>query len=247
MDISRTRVVLRERAVIDVLDLGVRFIVQHWAVYAKLAAIVLLPFFGASWLITRAWGPALGWLFALFTATAARAPFTLLASRLVFEDFVRLRAVLAGGLRAAPKLLVLRVMTFWFVVVMQFAVEVVALERAGVVHTVRRCLRIVGREPGPPIIASLLLSLLSLLAVVLADAAGRMIIATLLESHAPASMWESGSSTLALLGFWLFVPYTATARFFVYLDVRTRGEGWDVQTRFAALASRGIENVRVAA
>ena len=30
----------------------------------------------------------------------------------------------------------------------------------------------------------------------------------------------------------------ATARFFLYLNVRTRAEGWDIQTRFAALAAR---------
>ncbi|CAN5747553.1 hypothetical protein BH11MYX4_BH11MYX4_30880 [soil metagenome] len=34
------------------------------------------------------------------------------------------------------------------------------------------------------------------------------------------------------------IPYVATARFFIYLNVRTRVEGWDVQTRFAALAAR---------
>ena len=33
----------------------------------------------------------------------------------------------------------------------------------------------------------------------------------------------------------------ATTRFFVYLDVRTRAEGWDIQTRFAALARRDAE------
>ena len=30
----------------------------------------------------------------------------------------------------------------------------------------------------------------------------------------------------------------ATARFFLYLNVRTRTEGWDIQTRFAQLAMR---------
>ena len=35
-----------------------------------------------------------------------------------------------------------------------------------------------------------------------------------------------------------FVPYAATVKFLLYLNVRTRAEGWDVQTRFAALARR---------
>ena len=31
--------------------------------------------------------------------------------------------------------------------------------------------------------------------------------------------------------------FVASARFLVYLVVRTRSEGWDIQTRFAALAA----------
>ena len=60
-------------------------------------------------------------------------------------------------------------------------------------------------------------------------------------------MWSDGWSVLSLLGFWLFVPYVVTARFFVYLDVRTRSEGWDIQTRFLALAARTLPDARSAA
>jgi hypothetical protein len=41
-----------------------------------------------------------------------------------------------------------------------------------------------------------------------------------------------------MLGLFAQVPYLATARFFLYLNVRTRAEGWDIQTRFAAIAAR---------
>lgn len=51
-------------------------------------------------------------------------------------------------------------------------------------------------------------------------------------------MFVDGGSALALLGWWLSVPFVATARFFVYLDIRTRSEGWDIQTRFAGIAAR---------
>ena len=73
----------------------------------------------------------------------------------------------------------------------------------------------------------------------LADVAGREVLDSVLEVKPPPSMFEEGGSVLALLGFWSVLPIRATARFFVYLDVRTRSEGWDIQTRFAALAARG--------
>jgi hypothetical protein len=262
MDISRTRVVLRERAIIDVLDLGFRFIAEHWAVYAKVSALVLPFFFGATWAIAWASGPTLAWTFAIFASAFVATPFTLLASRLVFEDEVRLRDVWGQSFRAAPKLFVLRMATFligafglaffvipgiWVFTMMLFVVEVLVLERAGIGLCVRRCSRIVRRESGQAVLATILLTLMHALAVVMADIAGRLIVAALLESHAPESMWEVGWSPLAIFGFWLFVPYAATARFFVYLDIRTRSEGWDIQTRFVAIATRANEETRVAA
>jgi len=75
-------------------------------------------------------------------------------------------------------------------------------------------------------------------AVFLGDFAGRSILGDLLEADAPEPLLTTGGGLLPLVGFWLFVPYLATARFFVYLDMRTRAEGWDIQTRFAAIAAR---------
>ena len=54
-------------------------------------------------------------------------------------------------------------------------------------------------------------------------------------------MFREGGSWLALAGWWSALPLLATARFFVYLDIRTRSEGWDIQTRFAAIAARVAE------
>jgi hypothetical protein len=72
-------------------------------------------------------------------------------------------------------------------------------------------------------------------AAVLADFAGREILQGLLEVKAPAPLLKEGGSWLALLGWWSAVPLVSTARFLVYLDIRTRTEGWDIQTRFAAI------------
>jgi hypothetical protein len=262
MDLSRTRVVLRERAVVDVLDLAVRFVVEHGALYAKTTLLATAPFFAASLVIGFYGGWLFGWLFSLFVAPLAGAPFTALASRLVFEDAVRPGDALRAAARQIPTLLVLRVIVFvgacvglsllilpgiWLLAAVLFAGEVVSLERASAIKALTRSARIVGRESGEGLIALVLLSLLHLVAVFAADIGGRSIVTLILSSRAPDPIWETGGSVLGMLGFWLFVPYAATARFLVYLDVRTRSEGWDIQTRFVALASRPEAMTRSAA
>ena len=52
------------------------------------------------------------------------------------------------------------------------------------------------------------------------------------------SLIDEGGSASSLLGLFLAVPYWATARFLLYVDLRTRRDGWDVQVRFMALASQ---------
>jgi len=68
---------------------------------------------------------------------------------------------------------------------------------------------------------------------------GRAFIGELLQFRPPAPAWTAGGSVLAILGFFAIIPYVTTARFFTYLNMRTRTEGWDIQTRFAAIAARG--------
>ena len=77
--------------------------------------------------------------------------------------------------------------------------------------------------------------------MLLGDVAGRSVVSDVLEFRAPPSMFEAGGGWLPMLGFWIVVPFVATARFLLYLDFRTRSEGWDVQTRFAAIAARDEE------
>ena len=104
----RARVALRERALLDVLDLAVRFCAAHARPYGKLALAVLAPAWVASWVIAQAGGWWLGWTAVLALSAFADAPFVALASRLVFEDDVRVADVLGASLRAAPRLAIAR-------------------------------------------------------------------------------------------------------------------------------------------
>src|ERR1019366_4737668 len=219
MDLVRARVALRERPLLDVLDLAVRFCVANAGSYARLSL----------------------------------APFVALASRLVFDDEVRVRDVARAAVRIAPRVAVARCVQgialgmslallglpwLWLGSVMLFVPEVIILEGAGLVGAWSRAAGVASTRFGVAMAAMLLLSALVVGAALLADVAGREFLDSVLEIRPPPSIFHEGGSVLALFGFWSVLPMRATTRFFVYLDVRTRSEGWDIQTRFAALARR---------
>jgi hypothetical protein len=253
MDLMRARVALRERPLLDVLDLAFRFCAAHLGAYSKVSCAVVVPGFLFSWAVARAGGWWMAWTTVVVLSSFAGAPFVALASRLVFADDVRAREALALALRAVPRLagarfvqlLALAASTLlsglpwlWAGTAMLFVVEVSVLEQAGVGASLGRAQRIANAQFSTALLAMILLGLAPLATAMLFDVAGRELLQGLLEVKAPRSMFADGGSALALLGWWLALPLAATARFFVYLDIRTRAEGWDIQTRFAAIATR---------
>jgi hypothetical protein len=255
MDLMRARVALRERALLDVLDLAVRFCASHAWAYAKVSLVVLAPAFAVSWLAAWAGGWWVGWAVTVVLSAFAGAPFVALASRLVFADTVRVREVLRLSTSAVPRLVGVRFVQamalggsalmiglpwLWVGTIMLFVAEVIVLEQAGLGAALGRAQRIANAHFGAALVAMLLLSLAPVGVAMLADFAGREVLQTVLELKPPPSMFEVGGSWLALLGWWGTLPLLSTARFFVYLDIRTRTEGWDIQTRFAGIAARAM-------
>jgi hypothetical protein len=255
MDLMRAHVALRERPLLDVLDLTVRFCTAHAGAYARLSVAVLLPALAASWLAARAGGWALGWAAAVVIGAFADAPFVALASRLVFEDTVRARDAISIAVRALPRLLLIRgtqvlaivcsglllgLPWLWAGPIMLFVVEVVVLEQSGVRPALARASRIAKARFGSAFATMVLLLLAPVGAALVADVAGREVLQGILEVKPPPTVFGAGGSVLSLIGWWSAVPLLATARFFVYLDIRTRTEGWDIQTRFAAIAAAAI-------
>ena len=253
MDVMHARLALRERSLLDVLDLSVRFVSAHKAIYLRAAAAVTLPAFAVSWAFAREAGWAWGWAGAVLLSLPSQAPFTSLASRLVFDDRVRARDALTSSLRAMPRLIVARALqllalaagiaffvvpSVWVAGATLFLGEVVLLEQSPVARSFGRARRIAGTDLVGAIVGVGLFALFPVAAALLADVTGRAVLEDLLEVRAPASLWREGGSWLALVGFWLAVPFAATVRFLTYVNFRTRSEGWDIQTRFAALAAR---------
>jgi hypothetical protein len=253
MDLMQARVALRERSLLDVFDLTVRFVLSHLGAYAKLAAFVLVPAFLVSWGVAYAAGWIWGWVGVVALAAFAEAPFVVLASRLVFAERVGTGEAILVALRALPRLIAARILqamaigagvvllvasSLWVATIMLFIDEVLVLERATVGAAFGRAQRLATTQFGEALAALLVLAVMMGGAVFLVDYAGRDLMETILEMRAPPPIWREGGGWLPLAGFWIAMPIAATARFFVYLNIRTRVEGWDVQTRFAAIAAR---------
>lgn len=251
------RIAVRNRPLLDVFDLAVRFVAVHAAAYARIAAAVLVP--GAA--LTFALGEGVswwvGWPFAILTASVAHTPFTIYASRVVFEEGVTVKSVLSASLRSLPGLALARFMQFaciaiglaffvvpaaWVGATLLYLGEAFSLERGGAMQAFSRTQRLAGAAFGDAMLGVGLLVTLHAAAALLGDVAGRSALDGLFATTPPEPVWSRGGSLLATLGFWCFVPYAATVKFLLYLNVRTRTEGWDVQTRFAALARRAADD-----
>jgi hypothetical protein len=254
VNILEARVVLRDRTLLDVVDLALRFSVRHGKTYAKVALVVLLPPFLLTWWVGLHAGWGWSWVLALAIAPFTAAPFTSLASRLLFEETAGARDAVRAGLGALPRLLVVRATELfalgagltmfvlpaaWFLGLFVFTSEVVVLERATVGTALGRLQRMLAGQSGEVITAGLLVTALHVAAAFLGDLVGRSVLEELLQITPPPSMLAAHGSALGLAGFFAFVPFGATCRFLVYINVRTRTEGWDVQTKFAAIAARG--------
>jgi hypothetical protein len=261
MDLVRARVALRERPLLDVLDLAVRFCVTNLRSYAKLSLVTVVPAFALSWAVADSAGWLFGWPVAVALSALVDAPFVALASRLVFADEARVRDVVRAAAAATPRLAAVRLAQglalgaslallglpwLWLGSALLFVPEVVVLEGASATKVWGRAAGIASARMGVVMAAMLLLMLLLVGATLLADVAGRELLESVLEIRPPLPLLREGGSLLALIGFWSVLPIRATTRFFVYLDVRTRTEGWDIQTRFAALATREAGEVAAA-
>lgn len=255
MNLADARVVLRTRGEAEILDLAALwcFTADRW-LYARLAAVVLLPSLGvciaARWFGEWSW-PAV-WGLAIGLATVSQGVFTIATSRALFDRQVAARAVLGQFARRLPSYLGALVITRGILVVAAFTLVLLpsAWVRVAMVHEASLL------EASAPITASerawriardrstelaLLLGGLGLaigVGVVAVELLGHGLVDFVLQLGKPVGeLWQDGGSLYALVGFHVAIPYVAVARFLGYVDLRTRGDGWDIQLRFMALAA----------
>jgi hypothetical protein len=255
MNLAAIRVVLRPRTQAEILDLAALwcFGVDR-GLFARLAALVLLPSLalcaGARGLLGWAWVDV--WLLAAALATITQGAFTVAASRALFAREVAVGEVVRGFVRRLPAYLGALVITRGLLGLASLTVvfappawarvafvhEACLLEGASAISATQRAWGL-ARRRGLEVMLLLGGIAIALAVMVLAaELLGHAVVEFVLQLPAVfGGLFEEFGSYYALVGFHAAIPYIAVARFVGYIDQRTRGDGWDIQLRFMALAS----------
>jgi len=254
VNLAEIRVVLRPRTQAELLDLAALwcFAVDR-GLFARLAAAVLLPSLAlcaaARGLGGWAWVDV--WILAVAVATVTQGVFTVAASRALFSREVAVGEVLRTFVGRLPAYLGALVITrvilglaaltavlappAWARIA--FVHEACLLEGASPVDAAKRAWAL-ARSRGVEVMI-LLGGIGVALAVMVAasELLGRALVEFILQLPGVFGGLLEGGSYYALVGFHAAIPYVAVARFLGYIDQRTRGDGWDIQLRFMALAN----------
>ena len=255
MNPNQCRVVLRPRGPLEVLDLAMRFSRESWQPLFRLAAYMVLPFAiplaVAAWFLEGHWALLLA---PLLLGPIIQAPFTLLGGRLLFaeavplwptvKDTLRLAPVLLGGWLATSVALALSGITCFYgapvaQMSLMYITETTLLEQAGVGRGVSRSLRLAGAALGTAGVAAMARWGLLIWFALVGEAVGQSAVGFMLQLGEPFGSLFGGQITPFLLtGMLLSRPAWAIYRLLLYVDVRTRTEGWDLQVglRAAGLA-----------
>lgn len=260
MNLQQARVVLRPRTMTEVMDLGLRFAASaDLKLYLWLCVWTLLPCFGLCLAGHYAFDWEWGWVWALALAmgTLVQGVFTIAAGRLVFAEEVSVKTVLKLYFKRFWAHSVSMVLTrfiiaiglcfFYFVIPpiwawsrVTYVSEAVLLERASVGAGIKRGSKFAASRGGAAMSLVTLGALTTVGFVVFSELLFNVgLTQFLLQLGQPlGTLWEDGGSPFALLGFFMAIPYFATARFLAYIDQRTRQDGWDIQLKFMAAQAR---------
>jgi hypothetical protein len=244
------RIALRPRGPLESLDLALRAAREWWRPLAKLSAIVLVPCWIACTALLLATGNNPWALLApIALSPLVQAPFTVLGGRLLFAETVQIREVFAelwtrrgpwggalviqavGVLLCAP---LLPIVTIPLV----FVSECALLERVPFRRAFRRSSRLTGGYAGGAVVGVIGRWVLLAWAAVVAEASV-LAVSQILQVASPLPGALDGRGTPWMVaGILLSHPAWALWRLLLYVDVRTRVEGWDLQVglRAAGLA-----------
>jgi hypothetical protein len=235
-----------------VFDLGLRMVSTNARPMLTLGALLVLPvWLGCSvlaWLL-----PDLGWLvasLAFLLSLPLQLPFTLLGGRLLFSDDVSVREVLGaslGVLGSGVAVWTVYGLAIFFglamcvwgalftVVPTLYLAETVMLERVPLSRALRRSSRLASAHPGTAGAGALGWLGLTVWFAVVGEFGMQALLGMVLQLGSPFGTLYSGDVTPGLLfGIVAAQPAVAIYRLLLYVDVRTRVEGWDLQVRLRA-------------
>lgn len=262
MNLDAATIVLRPRGVGEIVDLSLRFCMgPAMRAYLRLSAWALAPFY-AGCLALRygaGWGWPWVWLLSATLSVLLEAPFTIAVSRILFSEtvtpaqtFRMLFSHRAAYARALGLLLAVVLFAGWTLVMIPWAcarllfLDEVALLEGVSKGQLARCRQLtMGRSALYGFLLALWVGRIG--CVFVAELIGNAMTDDVLQLGQPfGTLFEDGGSPFALFGFFAAIPFAATARFLQYIDTRTRSDGWDIQLRFIAIASRALAARRVA-
>ena len=261
MNLGRASVVVRQRSLLEVVDLAFRFVFGLApGLYARLSAAVLLPCLAICALLRHfyAWDWFEIWVLAAAFGTVAQGVFTLTAGQLMFSEEVSARVLLRTFARRLPRylsallvtrtaialgsLLVLLAPVAW--VAAAFVHEAVLLEASGSgIEAFRRSSRFVRHHGRATFELIVVLVALTAVCIGVFELIGNSIVQFVLQLGTPFGALDDGGSLYALIGYFASIPVCATVRFLAYIDARTRRDGWDVQVQFMAIVAEAEERV----
>lgn len=253
MNLHQSRILLRPRKLAETFDLALRWC---WSaggsLYLKLSIALLLPAVFACYALRvfaeLEWLQV--WLVAIVLAMFLQGPFTVAASRLMFEPEVTARSVLAHFAKRSGAYLfawiatrvlqligLLTVLGWPFTwAYSAFMYEAILLEGHGGVAGVRRGGGFASGQVPNIVTMGIGLLVAHVVIVIAADQVGYVLLDFTLQVGRPFdALFEHGGSLMALVGFFAAVPYLVSVRFLQYIDARTRRDGWDLQASFVGL------------
>ena len=252
MNLSRARVVLRPRSRLECLDLAFRYVGDARGVFGRIFAAVLIPAFAFTaamrGLLSRPWWEV--WLIAVCLGSLFGGAFTVASGKLLFDDAPSVGPLLTSftqrfGSYFRAWLLSRLLIGLGYLVLIAgpgawvrwaFVAEAVLLEDASGTRALRRSARISSAGFGRVLGMLATTAGISLAMVFFADQMGFAILEDVLSIPVAADrLLDDGGSYLAIAGYFISVPWAAAGRFLVYVDDRTRQDGWDVQVRLMAL------------
>ena len=254
MNPNLCRVALRPRGPLEVFDLTLRLLRERSRPFAWLAALTVLPAVVAAlvvwWLSSGDWTVCILALIVLMPLV--QAPFTVLGGRLLFEEHasaweavkntLRVSGGLVGALlvKALGLALICTGIGLAALPVLLYLTETALLERVPLARGLRRSSRLAGGQLGVAVLGVVAAWALTAWGALLGELTGQAVVGFVLQLGQPFGALE-GALLTPYLGALAVQPLIAVYRLMLYVDVRTRMEGWDLQVGLRAL---GLEPER---